>query len=244
MNWFCRGCCNVISSLSNINPSICSQSHLHDLPREDDGTRGPQHPHLLCQWLPSACSRNHLDQERAVGQLVNQSEVSQTQYYSNSDFSFRISSYLTITPQEGDIYSCSVGHFSLKMPLNKFWGRSTIKRWVSGCKSNRGGVFWLFNNHSFTWALGPKLISSVLAHIGIRIHDPQRMSPRDFSCSTIMRLAFYLFFLAKCLDNCWTDFHEMHTFMATSGWTIITLVIPQSFSSRAIIRWKGIDYIF
>lgn len=61
------------------------------------------------------------------GQLVNPSEVSQTQYYSNSDFSFRISSYLKITPQEGDIYSCSVGHISLKMPLNKFWGRSVIK---------------------------------------------------------------------------------------------------------------------
>lgn len=56
------------------------------------------------------------------------------------------------------------------------------------------------------------------AHIGSRIRDPQRMNPSDFSYSAIMRLAFYLFiFLAKCLDNCWTDFHEMHTFMATSG---------------------------
>lgn len=55
------------------------------------------------------------------GQLVNESEVSQTQYYSNSDFSFRLSSYLDITPQEGDIYSCSVHHISLREPLTKFW---------------------------------------------------------------------------------------------------------------------------
>nr|XP_046256750.1 H-2 class II histocompatibility antigen, A-U alpha chain-like [Scatophagus argus] len=55
------------------------------------------------------------------GQLVEETEVSQTQYYSNSDFSFRISSYLDFTPQQGDIYSCSVDHISLRMPLNKFW---------------------------------------------------------------------------------------------------------------------------
>ncbi|XP_037639819.1 H-2 class II histocompatibility antigen, A-U alpha chain-like [Sebastes umbrosus] len=55
------------------------------------------------------------------GQLVDHSEVSQTQYYSNSDFSFRISSYLDFTPQEGDIYSCSVDHISLQAPLTKFW---------------------------------------------------------------------------------------------------------------------------
>ncbi|XP_008279390.1 H-2 class II histocompatibility antigen, A-U alpha chain-like [Stegastes partitus] len=55
------------------------------------------------------------------GRLVDQSEVSQTQYYSNSDFSFRITSYLNFTPQEGDIYSCSVAHISLQMPLTRFW---------------------------------------------------------------------------------------------------------------------------
>uniref|UniRef100_A0A3B5AFC4 Ig-like domain-containing protein n=1 Tax=Stegastes partitus TaxID=144197 RepID=A0A3B5AFC4_9TELE len=58
------------------------------------------------------------------GRLVDQSEVSQTQYYSNSDFSFRITSYLNFTPQEGDIYSCSVAHISLQMPLTRFWGKS------------------------------------------------------------------------------------------------------------------------
>ncbi|XP_044063692.1 H-2 class II histocompatibility antigen, A-U alpha chain-like [Siniperca chuatsi] len=55
------------------------------------------------------------------GQLVDQSQVSQTQYYSNGDFSFRISSYLDFTPQENDIYSCSVHHISLQVPLTKFW---------------------------------------------------------------------------------------------------------------------------
>ncbi|XP_076594074.1 H-2 class II histocompatibility antigen, A-U alpha chain-like [Chaetodon auriga] len=55
------------------------------------------------------------------GQQVDQSEISQTNYYSNSDFSFRTSSYLDFTPQEGDIYSCSVDHVSLQMPLSKFF---------------------------------------------------------------------------------------------------------------------------
>ncbi|KAF0031780.1 hypothetical protein F2P81_016335 [Scophthalmus maximus] len=54
------------------------------------------------------------------GQLVDQSQVSQTQYYSNRDFSFRTSSYLDFTPQEGDIYACSVGHISLQAPLTRF----------------------------------------------------------------------------------------------------------------------------
>ncbi|XP_040899660.1 H-2 class II histocompatibility antigen, A-U alpha chain-like isoform X1 [Toxotes jaculatrix] len=55
------------------------------------------------------------------GHLVDQSEVSQTQYYSNSDFSFRTTSYLRFTPQENDIYSCSVDHASLQAPLTRFW---------------------------------------------------------------------------------------------------------------------------
>ncbi|XP_042346114.1 H-2 class II histocompatibility antigen, I-E alpha chain-like isoform X3 [Plectropomus leopardus] len=55
------------------------------------------------------------------GQPVDESDVSQTQYYSNSDLSFRISSYLDFSPQESDIYSCSVDHISLREPLTKFW---------------------------------------------------------------------------------------------------------------------------
>uniref|UniRef100_A0AAZ3S3I9 Immunoglobulin C1-set domain-containing protein n=1 Tax=Oncorhynchus tshawytscha TaxID=74940 RepID=A0AAZ3S3I9_ONCTS len=49
------------------------------------------------------------------------SHIYQTQYYSNEDFSFRIFSYLSITPQEGDIYSCSVGHISLQEPFTRNW---------------------------------------------------------------------------------------------------------------------------
>uniref|UniRef100_A0A667WUQ9 Ig-like domain-containing protein n=1 Tax=Myripristis murdjan TaxID=586833 RepID=A0A667WUQ9_9TELE len=56
------------------------------------------------------------------GQTVGQGDVSQTQYYSNKDFSFRIFSYLSFTPQEGDIYSCTVEHISLFEPLTRFWG--------------------------------------------------------------------------------------------------------------------------
>uniref|UniRef100_A0AAZ3NZZ5 Immunoglobulin C1-set domain-containing protein n=1 Tax=Oncorhynchus tshawytscha TaxID=74940 RepID=A0AAZ3NZZ5_ONCTS len=54
-------------------------------------------------------------------QPVGERTISQTQYYSNEDFSFRIFSYLSITPQEGDIYSCSVGHISLQEPFTRNW---------------------------------------------------------------------------------------------------------------------------
>ncbi|XP_008322425.2 H-2 class II histocompatibility antigen, A-U alpha chain-like [Cynoglossus semilaevis] len=55
------------------------------------------------------------------GELVNQSYISQTQYYSNSDYTFRTSSYLRFTPQENDIYACGVEHMSLQTPLTRFW---------------------------------------------------------------------------------------------------------------------------
>ncbi|KAK9514278.1 hypothetical protein VZT92_027757 [Zoarces viviparus] len=55
------------------------------------------------------------------GRPLDPSLVSQTQYYSNSDFSFRISSHLDFTPQESDVFSCSVDHISLKAPLTRFW---------------------------------------------------------------------------------------------------------------------------
>uniref|UniRef100_A0A8C8FLT2 Ig-like domain-containing protein n=1 Tax=Oncorhynchus tshawytscha TaxID=74940 RepID=A0A8C8FLT2_ONCTS len=59
-------------------------------------------------------------------QPVGERTISQTQYYSNEDFSFRIFSYLSITPQEGDIYSCSVGHISLQEPFTRNWGESLL----------------------------------------------------------------------------------------------------------------------
>ncbi|XP_022602109.1 H-2 class II histocompatibility antigen, A-U alpha chain-like [Seriola dumerili] len=73
------------------------------------------------------------------GQLVDQSDVSRTKYYSNSDFSFRTASYLKFTPQENDIYSCSVGHISLQAPLSRFWeaeeqtDRQTVETSVCVC---------------------------------------------------------------------------------------------------------------
>ncbi|KAJ8377956.1 hypothetical protein AAFF_G00250190 [Aldrovandia affinis] len=47
--------------------------------------------------------------------------VSETQYYSNDDFSFCLFSYLSFTPQEGDMYSCSVEHRGLEQPLTRLW---------------------------------------------------------------------------------------------------------------------------
>nr|XP_015195296.1 PREDICTED: rano class II histocompatibility antigen, B alpha chain-like [Lepisosteus oculatus] len=44
-----------------------------------------------------------------------------TQYYSNKDYSLRLFSYLSFTPQAGDVYSCSVEHRALQEPLTRLW---------------------------------------------------------------------------------------------------------------------------
>ncbi|XP_037389827.1 H-2 class II histocompatibility antigen, A-U alpha chain-like isoform X1 [Pygocentrus nattereri] len=52
---------------------------------------------------------------------VNETEVRQTQYYSNPDYSFRTFSYLDFIPKLGDVYSCTVRHRGLQDPLTRFW---------------------------------------------------------------------------------------------------------------------------
>ncbi|XP_053199701.1 H-2 class II histocompatibility antigen, A-K alpha chain-like [Scomber japonicus] len=42
--------------------------------------------------------------------------------YPNKDGSFSQSSRLEFTPQQGDMYSCSVSHPSLSQPLTRIWG--------------------------------------------------------------------------------------------------------------------------
>ncbi|KAL7840103.1 hypothetical protein AOLI_G00254260 [Acnodon oligacanthus] len=52
---------------------------------------------------------------------VNKTEVRQTQYYSNPEYSFLTFSYLDFIPKLGDIYSCTVRHRGLQDPLTRFW---------------------------------------------------------------------------------------------------------------------------
>lgn len=42
----------------------------------------------------------------------------------NSDGTFYVFSTLSFVPKQGDIYSCTVEHESLKGPQTKFWGES------------------------------------------------------------------------------------------------------------------------
>ncbi|MGH0136767.1 UNVERIFIED_CONTAM: hypothetical protein FKN15_070940 [Acipenser sinensis] len=48
--------------------------------------------------------------------------VSLTQYYSNKDFTLKMFSYLSFTPELGDVYSCQVQHSALPETLTTFWG--------------------------------------------------------------------------------------------------------------------------
>nr|QER90623.1 MHC class II alpha antigen [Acipenser dabryanus] len=47
--------------------------------------------------------------------------VSLTQYYSNKDFTLQMFSYLSFTPELGDVYSCQVQHSALSETLTTFW---------------------------------------------------------------------------------------------------------------------------
>uniref|UniRef100_A0A674CB99 Ig-like domain-containing protein n=1 Tax=Salmo trutta TaxID=8032 RepID=A0A674CB99_SALTR len=82
-------------------------------------------PHILPErgdFHPTSVDVTWTRNEQPVGEGT----VSQIQYHSNENFSFRIFSYLSITPQEGDIYSCSVGHVSLQEPLTRIWCESLL----------------------------------------------------------------------------------------------------------------------
>ncbi|MGH0136700.1 UNVERIFIED_CONTAM: hypothetical protein FKN15_062008 [Acipenser sinensis] len=48
--------------------------------------------------------------------------VTQTVLYSNKDFTFRMFSYLSFTPELGAMYSCQVQHSALPETLTTFWG--------------------------------------------------------------------------------------------------------------------------
>ncbi|KAL1258658.1 hypothetical protein QQF64_009235 [Cirrhinus molitorella] len=55
------------------------------------------------------------------GEPVSEEDVSETEYYSNPDFSFRIFSYLNFCPERGDIYTCTVRHRGLEQDITRFW---------------------------------------------------------------------------------------------------------------------------
>ncbi|XP_026083620.1 HLA class II histocompatibility antigen, DO alpha chain-like [Carassius auratus] len=55
------------------------------------------------------------------GEPVNEQDVSETQYYSNPDFSLRLFSHLNFCPKRGDIYTCSVRHRGLERDITRFW---------------------------------------------------------------------------------------------------------------------------
>ncbi|KAJ8288037.1 hypothetical protein COCON_G00006960 [Conger conger] len=47
--------------------------------------------------------------------------VTLSRYYPNPDFTYQQFSTLSITPEEGDVYSCTVEHKGLEDPLTKIW---------------------------------------------------------------------------------------------------------------------------
>uniref|UniRef100_A0A3P8ZQV8 Ig-like domain-containing protein n=1 Tax=Esox lucius TaxID=8010 RepID=A0A3P8ZQV8_ESOLU len=52
--------------------------------------------------------------------------TSLSQYYPNKDGTFHQFSTLSFTPEEGDIYACTVEHTALNKPQTRFWGRNEM----------------------------------------------------------------------------------------------------------------------
>lgn len=50
--------------------------------------------------------------------------VSLSQVHINNDGSFNQFSTLKFTPQQGDIYTCTVVHQALDEPLTRYWGKT------------------------------------------------------------------------------------------------------------------------
>ncbi|XP_072538652.1 H-2 class II histocompatibility antigen, A-R alpha chain-like [Salminus brasiliensis] len=48
-------------------------------------------------------------------------EASLSRYYVTDDGTFKLVSHLSFTPEEGDIYTCTVEHTALERPLTKTW---------------------------------------------------------------------------------------------------------------------------
>ncbi|KAM9474994.1 H-2 class II histocompatibility antigen, A-U alpha chain [Clarias gariepinus] len=64
-------------------------------------------PHVTVRW-----TKNNLD-------VTN--ETSLSQYYPNRDGTYNQFSHLHFTPQEGDVYTCTVEHEALETPDTKTW---------------------------------------------------------------------------------------------------------------------------
>ncbi|XP_066515548.1 H-2 class II histocompatibility antigen, A-Q alpha chain-like [Hoplias malabaricus] len=64
-------------------------------------------PHIQVSW-----TRNNMNVTDGV---------SLGSYYPNTDGTFNLISTLSFTPEEGDIYSCSVQHTALDRPLTRIW---------------------------------------------------------------------------------------------------------------------------
>ncbi len=65
----------------------------------------------------------------AKNNVIVTEDISLSQYRPRSDGSFHVFSSLKITPEEGDVYSCTVNHQALQgQPQTKIWSKSHLQR--------------------------------------------------------------------------------------------------------------------
>ncbi|XP_066469552.1 HLA class II histocompatibility antigen, DR alpha chain-like [Tiliqua scincoides] len=74
---------------------------------------------LICfvdQFSPPVLNITWLKNGEAVSQ-----GVTETDFYTSKDYTFRKFSYLPFIPEPGDIYTCKVDHWGLTESLSKLW---------------------------------------------------------------------------------------------------------------------------
>ncbi|XP_066500561.1 H-2 class II histocompatibility antigen, A-K alpha chain-like isoform X2 [Hoplias malabaricus] len=118
----CRGNLDIIlkATKNPAIPKVAPQSSIYPKDEVEPGSKntllcfitGFYPPHVEVSW-----TRNNVN-------VTN--EASLSRYYINSDDTFNLISHLSFTPEEGDIYSCSVQHTALDRALTKTWGSSSL----------------------------------------------------------------------------------------------------------------------
>ncbi|MGH0144795.1 UNVERIFIED_CONTAM: hypothetical protein FKN15_003217 [Acipenser sinensis] len=106
-----RWCCN--SPYTNDDPPHVTLYHENDLELGKPNT-------LICfidGFHPAAIKVTWTKNTLPVTE-----GVTLTQYYPNTDFTLNMFSYLSFTPELGDVYSCQVQHSALSETLTTFWG--------------------------------------------------------------------------------------------------------------------------
>ncbi|KAL7827138.1 hypothetical protein SRHO_G00328560 [Serrasalmus rhombeus] len=105
----------VKSTKSPAEPKVAPQTSIYSKSDVELGARNT----LICHITGFYPARVGVQWTRNDVKVTD--EVSLSRYYITDDGTFNLISTLSFTPQQGDIYTCTVEHVALDRPLTKTW---------------------------------------------------------------------------------------------------------------------------